>query len=200
MDHTADLKTLVVIDGHNFNSTVKSLGFQVDFKRLKKKLEDTTTLLRINYYTMIDDTEEFVTLRPLVDWLDYNGYNVRTKSFREFTDKNSGEKRLRGNMDVEMATETLDMADKVEHVIFFSGAHNILPIAQSLKRRGVFVTVVSSIKTPTVACADELRRASTGADAFVELADWESAIAMTERQEKPEKQNRPERGNRNTAE
>lgn len=41
------------------------------------------------------DDQEFSSLRPLIDWLDYNGFQITTKAMREFTDNNGQRRRVR---------------------------------------------------------------------------------------------------------
>ena len=79
-------KIALFIDGANLYATSKSLGFDIDFKRLLQEYESRGTLLRALYYTAIFEDQEYSAIRPLIDWLDYNGYTVVSKPAKEFDD------------------------------------------------------------------------------------------------------------------
>lgn len=155
------------IDGANFYSAVKSLGFDVDYRKLLDLFASKGRLIRAYYYTALVEDQEYSPIRPLIDWLDYNGYSVVTKPVKEFVDS-QGQRRRKGNMDIEIAVDAIDMADKVDHVLLFSGDGDFRRLVESLQRRGVRVTVVSTIRTQPPMIADDLRRA---ADNFLDLTD-----------------------------
>ena len=134
-------------------------------------------LLRAFYYTALMENEEYSPLRPLVDWLDYNGYTMVTKPVKEFTDA-QGRRRIKGNMDIELAIDMLEMANHVEHIVLFSGDGDFRRLVEAVQKRGVRVSVVSSIRTSPPMIADELRRQ---ADNFIELADMKDVLARAER-------------------
>ena len=79
-------KIALFIDGANLYATAKTLGFDIDYKRLLKEFQGRGTLLRAFYYTAIIEDQEYSSIRPLIDWLDYNGYTVVTKATKEFID------------------------------------------------------------------------------------------------------------------
>jgi hypothetical protein len=83
------------IDGANLHATARTLGFDIDYKRLLKEFEGRGSLLRAFYYTAIIEDQEYSSLRPLTDWLSYNGYTVVTKPVKEFTDA-SGRRKVKG--------------------------------------------------------------------------------------------------------
>ncbi len=88
-------KLAPLIDGPNLHAAAKLLGFDVDYKRLLTEFQSRGTLLRAYYYTTIIEDQENSTIRPLIDWLDYNGYTVITKATKEFTDASGRRKVLR---------------------------------------------------------------------------------------------------------
>lgn len=161
-----DEKLAVFIDGSNLFATAKSLNFDIDYSRLRRYFADKSRLLRANYYTALIEDAEYSPLRPLVDWLDYNGYTMITKPTKEFTD-DRGERKIKGNMDMELAIDMMGMADHVDHMVLFSGDGDFRRLVESVQRKGVRVTVISSTKTSPPMIADELRRQ---ADSFIEIS------------------------------
>ncbi|MEP3073495.1 NYN domain-containing protein [Maricaulis sp.] len=160
------------IDGANLFSTTKALDFDIDFKRLLDEFRKRGKLIRANYYTALLEHEDYNPLRPLVDWLDYNGFSVITKPAREFTD-DSGRRRIKGDMDIELAIDMVEAATYLDHIILFSGDGDFRRAIQAAQSRGARVSVVSSLKTQPSMVSDDLRRA---ADTFIELADLEGMI------------------------
>ncbi|PCI33803.1 MAG: NYN domain-containing protein [Alphaproteobacteria bacterium] len=165
-------KLALFIDGSNLFATAKALSFDIDYKRLRSFFAEKGILLRANYYTALLEDQEYSPLRPLVDWLDYNGYTLVTKPTKEFTDSR-GEKKIKGNMDMELAIDMMGMAEHVNHMVLFSGDGDFRRLVEAVQRKGVRVTVVSSTKTNPPMIADELRRQ---ADNFIELSDMNDAF------------------------
>jgi uncharacterized LabA/DUF88 family protein len=165
-------KIAVFIDGANLYATAKSLGFEIDYKHLLKEFENRGTLVRAFYYTAIIEDQEFSSLRPLIDWLDYNGFTAVTKPGKEFVDA-SGRRKLKGNMDIELAVDAMELADHIDEMILFSGDGDFRSLIEAVQRHGVRVTVVSSIATQPPMIADELRRQ---ADVFIELRELRAKI------------------------
>lgn len=165
-------KIALFIDGPNLYATAKTLGVDLDFKRVLKAFEDRGTLVRAFYYTTIFEDSEYVSIRPLIDWLDYNGYTVVAKATKEFVDA-SGHRKLKGNMDVELAVDALELAQHVDEIVLFSGDGAFCSLVAALQRRGVRVNVVSSIAVQPPMIAAELRRQ---ADWFWDLKNLASKI------------------------
>jgi len=160
-------KIALLIDGANLYSATKALGFDIDYKRLLKEFQSRGYLLRAFYYTTLIEDQEYSSIRPLLDWLDYNGYAVVTKLAREFTDS-QGRRRVRGNMDIEIAVDAMELAEHVDHIVLFSGDGDFRSLVEALQRKGVRVSVVSTISTQPPLIADDLRRQ---ADVFIDLAE-----------------------------
>ena len=158
-------KFAVFIDGANLYGATKALSFDIDYKRLLDFLKQQGTLVRAYYYTAIIEDQEYSPIRPLVDWLDYNGYSVVTKPTKEFTDA-MGRRKIKGNMDMEIAVDMLEMAGHVDQLVLFSGDGDFRSVVEAVQRKGVRVSAVSTIKSQPPMLADELRRQ---ADTFVEL-------------------------------
>src|SRR5437870_7593541 len=165
-------KIALLIDGANLHATSKTLGFDVDYKRLLKEFQSRGTVLRAFYYTAIIEDQEYSSIRPLIDWLDYNGYTVVTKAVKEFTDA-SGHRRMKGSMDIELAVDAMELAEHIDHMVLFSGDGDFRPLVEAMQRRGVRVTVVSTISTQPPMVADELRRQ---ADFFLDIVELQPKI------------------------
>ena len=167
------------IDGANLYAASRTLGFDVDYRGLLNYFRGEGYLVRAYYYTALLESEEYSPLRPLVDWLGYNGYTVVTKPAREFTDA-AGRRRVKGNVEVELAVDMLDLAPRIDHAVLFSGDGDFRRLVEAVQRQGTKVTVVSTIRTQPAMIADELRRQ---ADGFVDLVDM--AEHITRRQVEP---------------
>jgi uncharacterized LabA/DUF88 family protein len=162
----------VFIDGANLYSTGKILGFDIDYKRLLQEFQRRGTLVRAFYYTAIIEDQEFSSIRPLLDWLEYNGYTVVTKPTKEFIDE-SGHHKIKGNMHIELAVDAMEIAERVDQIVLFSGDGDFRSLVEAVQRRGVRVTVVSTISSQTPMIADELRRQ---ADVFTDLVELQSTL------------------------
>jgi len=155
------------IDGSNLYAAARALGFDIDYKRLLDVFKDYGHLVRAFYYTALVEDQEYSPIRPLVDWLDYNGYTMVTKPTKEFTDA-MGRRKIKGNMDIELAIDVMEMAQYLDHVVLFSGDGDFRRLVEAIQRKGVRVTVVSTIRSSPPMVADELRRQ---ADTFMELQE-----------------------------
>ncbi|HXZ69148.1 MAG TPA: NYN domain-containing protein [Alphaproteobacteria bacterium] len=168
----SDERIALFIDGSNLYAAAKALGFDIDYKRLLEVFANKGTLVRAFYYTALIEDQEYSPLRPLIDWLDYNGYMMVTKPTKEFTDA-MGRRKIKGNMDIELAVDVMEMAESVEHIIIFSGDGDFRRLVEAVQRKGRRVSIVSSTRTSPPMVADELRRR---ADNFIELDDLRSQI------------------------
>lgn len=167
----------LMIDGANLYQSARALGFDIDYRLLLQTFASRGRLVRASYYTALLDDQEYSPIRPLVDWLDYNGYNVVTKPLKEFTDA-TGRRKFKGNMDIELAVDAMEMAEHLDHLVLFSGDGDFRRLTESLQRRGLRVTVCSTIRTQPPMIADELRRQ---ADTFLELNELMPLIAREHR-------------------
>ncbi|MFW5835189.1 MAG: NYN domain-containing protein [Pseudomonadota bacterium] len=165
----------VFIDGANLYQTAKTLGFDIDYKRLRSLFREHGQLVRIYYYTALLDEQEYSPVRPLVDWLDYNGYTLVTKPLKEYTHA-TGRRKFKGNMDIEIAVDVMEMAAHVDHIVLCSGDGDFRRLLEGAQRQGCRTTVISSLFSNPPMVADELRRQS---DFFVDLHDLEAELART---------------------
>jgi uncharacterized LabA/DUF88 family protein len=165
------------IDGANLYSAAKNLGFDIDYRKLLDEFKRRSVLVRAYYYTALVENEEYSPIRPLVDWLDYNGYRLVTKPAREYVDS-QGRKRFRGDMDVEIAVDMMEMAGHADHMVLFSGDGDFRKLVEAVQRRGARVTVVSTVKSQPPMVSDDLRRQ---ADNFVDLSDLSDLIGRPAR-------------------
>ncbi len=161
------------IDGSNLYAAARSLNFDIDYKRLLEHFRNLGVLVRAFYYTALVEDQEYSPIRPLVDWLDYNGYTLVTKPTKEFTDA-QGRRKIKGNMDIELAVDVMEMSDHVDHIVLFSGDGDFRRLVEAVQRKGKRMTVVSTVRSQPPMLADELRRQ---ADNFIELEQLSSAIS-----------------------
>lgn len=169
------------IDGPNLHASAKALGFDIDFKRLLEEFRKRGLLTRAYYYTTLVEDQEYSPIRPLVDWLDYNGFSLVTKPAKEYIDR-EGRKRWRGDMHIELAVDMMELAPRLDHAVLFSGDSDFAPVVAAVQRRGVRATVVSTVKSQPPMAGDELRRQ---ADSFVDLADLSDIIGRPPRDRLP---------------
>ncbi len=160
-------KIAIFVDGANLNATAKALGFDVDYRRLLDEFRGRGRVIRAFYYIAISETQEYSSIRPLIDWLDYNGFTVVTKPAKEYTDA-SGRRRIKGSMDIELAVDAMELARHIDQMILFSGDGDFRSLVEAVQRRGVRVTVISTVATQPPMIADELRRQT---DVFTDLAE-----------------------------
>ena len=167
-----DERLALLIDGANLYSSAKALGFDIDYKLLRQEFVNRGKLLRAIYYTALVENDDYSPIRPLADWLNYNGFTMVSKAAKEFTDS-QGHKKIKGNMDVELTVDAMELAPHVDHIVLFSGDGDFRPMIESVQRQGVRVSVVSTIRSQPPMIADELRRQC---DNFIELDDLRDAI------------------------
>ncbi len=160
------------IDGSNLYAAARALGFDIDYKNLLKVFEEQGTLIRAFYYTAMVEEQEYSPIRPLVDWLDYNGYTMVTKPTKEFTDT-AGRKKIKGNIHIVLAVDVMEIQPHLDHIVIFSGDGDFRRLVESVQRKGGRVSVVSTVVSKPPMIADELRRQ---ADVFIELADLQELI------------------------
>ena len=179
MKFKANERIALFIDGSNLYAATRALNFDIDYKRLLELFSNQAYLVRALYYTALVEDHEYSPIRPLVDWLDYNGYTMVTKSTKEFTDV-SGRRKVKGNMDIELAIDLMEMAPRLEHIVLFSGDGDFRRLVEAVQSKGVRVTVVSTLRSQPPMVADGLRRQ---ADVFVELQDLQTHIERQSRGE-----------------
>ncbi|MEO0861378.1 MAG: NYN domain-containing protein [Pseudomonadota bacterium] len=173
-----DERLALFIDGSNLYAAAKALSFDIDYKLLRNEFMRRGKLLRAFYYTALLENEEYSPIRPLVDWLQYNGFTMVTKPAKEFTDS-QGRRKVKGNMDIELTVDALETADNVDHIVLFSGDGDFRPLVAALQRKGVRVSVCSTIRSQPPMIADDLRRQ---ADNFIELDELRDIIGRPPRE------------------
>jgi uncharacterized LabA/DUF88 family protein len=175
MHFLPDERVALFIDGANLYSASRNLGFDVDYRNLLEFFRKKAHVVRAYYYSAVLETDEYSPLKPLTDWLAYNGYTLVTKPAKEFTDS-AGRRRVKGNMDIEVAVDMLELCPRLDHAILFSGDSDFRRLVEAVQRKGVRVSVVSTIRSQPPMVADELRRQ---ADNFIELGELADSIART---------------------
>ncbi len=177
-------KIALFIDGANLYATAKALGLDIDYKKLLKEFQAKGYMLRAFYYTALVEDQEYSSIRPLIDWLDYNGYKVVTKPVKEFVDS-SGRRKIKGNMDIELAVDAMEIAEHIDHMVLFSGDGDFRSLVEAVQRRGRKVSIVSTLATQPPMIADDLRRQ---ADHFIELSTLAEKVCR-DPSERPPRQN-----------
>ena len=167
-----DERLALFIDGSNLYAATKALGFDIDYKLLRSEFMRRGKMVRAFYYTALIENEEYSPIRPLVDWLDYNGFTLVTKPAKEFTDA-MGRRKVKGNMDIELAIDVMQLADNLDHIVLFSGDGDFRSLVAAVQAKGRRVTVVSTLTTRPPMIADDLRRQT---DQFIDLADLRDEI------------------------
>ncbi|WP_349364157.1 MAG: NYN domain-containing protein [Roseitalea porphyridii] len=165
-------KIALFIDGANLYAAAKALGFDIDYRKLLEHFQKRGYLLRAYYYTALIEDQEYSSIRPLIDWLDYNGYKVITKPAKEFTDS-SGRRKVKGNMDIELTIDAMELSRSIDHAVLFSGDGDFRVLVDALQRNGCKVSVVSTMASQPPMIADDLRR---NADHFIDLKSLEAQI------------------------
>jgi len=173
MHFSSTERIALFIDGANLHPAAHALGFDIDYRRLLALFRESGQLLRALYYTTLIEQPEGSSLRPLLDWLEYNGFTVITKNVKAFADL-SGRRKVNGNMHIELAIDALRLASTLDHIVLFSGDGDFRSLVESLQRMGKRVSVVSTLDPPMI--ADELRRQ---ADQFIDLSTLKPNISRS---------------------
>lgn len=187
MNFYQDERIALFIDGANLYATAKALGFDIDYKRLLGFFRKRSRLIRAIYYTALMDDAEYSPIRPLIDWLDYNGYKVVTKPAKEFTDS-MGRRKIKGNMDIELAIDVMQLSDNLDHIVLFSGDGDFRSLVSAVQAKGRRVSVVSTLTTRPPMVADDLRRQT---DQFIDLADLRDEIGRDPAERETRTRDRP---------
>ena len=182
-----DERLALFIDGSNLYAAARALGFDIDYKLLRSEFLRRGKLVRAYYYTALLEDQEYSPIRPLVDWLDYNGFTMVTKPAKEFIDS-MGRRKVKGNMDIELAIDAMEMAEKVDHIVLFSGDGDFKPLIAAIQRKGCRVSVVSTIRSQPPMIADDLRRQ---ADNFIELEELKDVIGRPPRPPRMDEEDMP---------
>lgn len=168
--------TSIFIDGSNLYASLKALGLSaIDYKKILSAFDGTVH--KALYFTALPPKEEQSSLRPMVDYLEYNGWGVIQKETKQFKDPVSGLLKIKGNMDVEITTMCLELAPYCSDIVLFTGDGDFRFLVETLQRRyGICVTVVSTINSRPAMIADELRRQ---ADKFIDIVDLHPSIKQS---------------------
>jgi uncharacterized LabA/DUF88 family protein len=172
MNFYQDERVALFIDGSNLYATAKTLGFDIDYKRLLGFFRKRSRLIRAHYYTALLDDAEYSPIKPLIDWLDYNGYRVVTKPAKEYADA-MGRRKVKGNMDIELAIDVMQLSEQLDHIVLFSGDGDFRSMVAAVQAKGRRVTVVSTLTTRPPMISDDLRRQT---DQFIDLVELRDEI------------------------
>ena len=182
-----DERLALFIDGSNLYAAAKALGFDIDYKLLRQEFMRRGKLLRAFYYTALLENDDYSPIRPLVDWLHYNGFTMVTKPAKEYTDS-QGRRKVKGNMDIELTVDAMELAPRVDHIVLFSGDGDFTALVAALQRKGKRVTVASTLTTATPMISDDLRRQ---ADFFMEVSELAKTIGRATPVDRPAQPTEP---------
>lgn len=169
-------KMALFIDGQSLHYTAKALGFDIDFKRLLEDFGWRGFLLRAYYYAQVREDPDANVLRPLLDWLAYNGFVVRQTISKDAHDT-ADRRKFKRNIGVNLAVDALELAPSIERMFLFAGDSDLATIVRAVQRRGVHVTVVSTMAAKPQVISEELRRS---ANSFLDLGALRAAISRRE--------------------
>jgi uncharacterized LabA/DUF88 family protein len=176
----------IFVDGANLYGAARSLNFDIDYRKMLELFAKQGRLVRAFYYTALPEEQEYSPIRPLIDWLDYNGFTLVTKPMKEYTDS-LGRRKVKGNMDIELAIDMMEMAPFLDHVVLISGDGDFRRLIEAVQRKGLRATVISTIRTQPPMISDDLRRQ---ADMFIDLTELMPMIGRQhsgdQRQPRPE--------------
>jgi len=171
MQLSAD-RIALFIDGANLQAAAGAIGLDIDYGKLLGEFASRGNLVRAAYYAVIIEDQAYSSTRPLVDWLEYNGYTVVKKVVGESFD-DRGRSKVKKNMHVKLAVDAMELARYIDHMVLFSGDGDFRALVEAMQRHGVFVAVVSTVASRPPMVAAELRRQ---ADAFLDLTELQSRI------------------------
>lgn len=172
-----DDRLAIFIDGTNLYSAAKALDLELDYKLLRQEFIRRGALVRLSYHIALLENDEPSVLRPLVDWLSYNGYSVVSKTAREYVDT-SGYRKVKANVTTDIAVAAMEIAPHVSHIVLMSGDGDLVALVEALKRKGVRVSIVSTVYSKPSTISDELRRV---ADYFIDLEQLKPIISKPPR-------------------
>lgn len=166
--------TYLLIDGVALHHASRANGISVDFKRLLQWLRERTRLVRAIYFTaLVEEDDEVISVKPLVDWLDYNGYMTVTKAARIYSNED-GTRRVKGSMNVEIAMMMAELAGIAEHIVLASGDADLIPAVKYVQQRGSRVSVISTLHSRPPCVSDDLRRQT---DDYIDIVSIEKHVA-----------------------
>jgi uncharacterized LabA/DUF88 family protein len=161
------------IDGADLYSIRRLIGLDIDYLKFLDFFRARGRLVRAYYYTTVIYEPQYARLRSQFEWMSYNGFYMVTKPAQETTD-DFGRRHLRNRMDVELATDMMEMAPYLDHIMLVSGAGELRPAVAAVQRRGVHVTLISALNARPPLLDPELHRQ---ADTVEDLRSMAPAIA-----------------------
>lgn len=174
MFNTGREKVAVFIDAVNLDYTMKALGFSINWVKFRKLFDNHRMYLStIKYYTAVDELEGGERpLQRLLDFLSDNGYELVTKKAKAYVNRETGERRVKGNIDVEFTCDVLSVCQHVDRVVLVTGDGDFATLVQRVQLVGRRVTIVSSKKSNML--SGDLRRAAGGD--LMDLADMRELV------------------------
>lgn len=149
------IRCAVFIDGNNVFHSARQQGFEVDYARLLAHLLEGRELLRAFFYTGVDENAD--RQRAFLHWMRRNGFRVVQKPVRVEKD---GSRRAR--LEVEITTDLMAYAGKVDLIILVSGDEDFAYPLQVIAQQGTRVEVAGFRSTTA-------NRLLDAADRFIDL-------------------------------
>lgn len=174
------IKHIVLIDGANMSFAMNAIGRRFDWKKLRHFFveADYGLCLGLRYYTAIHERADGEQpLRKIVDWLSYNGYLVVSKMTKSY-ENSDGSTRIKGNMDIEMATDMIRFAPRVDKIHLFTGDADFTYAVKAVQDMGVIVDVYSTMQGANSIIGDDLRRQANN---YIDIGDLPIPLFMADR-------------------
>lgn len=171
----AGRRVAIFIDGVEFDETLRCIDGAVDYRKLLGAFQEHGRLLRAYYYAPTDE-QALISMRPLLDWLTYNGYQVRVKGDGEHSERRSRQRSR--SMSIELAVDVLELAPHLDTIVLITGDDAFKPLVAAVQARGITVSVVSTLKSKPAMVGNALRRQ---ADEFIEIVSMLPRIALERR-------------------
>ena len=134
-------KVLVVIDAANLESAVKSLGWWIDYIKLRE-LFDKDKLIEIRNYCVQHNTDN---QNSFFTFLKKNGYKLITKPLKiiKAPEIEKGDLR-KANFDVEITFDIIEMIGQFDTLVLFSGDSDFDYLIRRLRAKEKKVIVIST--------------------------------------------------------
>src|SRR5437660_819895 len=147
MEHTmfdnSREKVALFVDAGNLAFMQKQLNIRIDFDMFLKFFKTRrTTVVYAGYYTAVkQDRNGNRPLQPLLDFVGDHGYSLVTKPTKSYT-QDDGIEIIKGNMDVELTCDVLELTEFVDRVILVTGDGDFSELVRRVIKQGVPVTIV----------------------------------------------------------
>lgn len=164
-------KAAIFIDGWNLARVSRDyLRREIDFERLLNYFSRNARIIKAFYY-IGEDTEdgENAKQHKFLTWMKRNGYKVVSRPIKVYVD-DKGKYYKKADLDADITLDMMDLADKVDKIVLFSGDGDFANVIDRIGMKGVRTQVVALWD---VASGDLVE----AADEFLDLKDIINEIA-----------------------